>query len=133
MKKQSSNESLNGGAKSPTRKPNPDRHLLRSGGCSYRNVEDRNFNQPSSEYLAFRQRNKSAVPTSSYKAFNSTLEKKEDEQLENEILLKYLYAVGKRTTGFQTARSYRRPPREYLSSYNLNHPNFNNGQRLFFK
>ncbi len=58
-------------------------------------------------------------------------EKKEEERLENEILLKYLYAVGKRTTGLQTHTELRRPPSEFLSSYNINHPEFNKGQRLF--
>ena len=101
-------------------------------GCSYAHIEEET-NRPSSEYLMLRRRNKSAVPivSQSEKCMSQTLDKKEEERLENEILLKYLYAVGKRTTGLQSSNVNRRPPREFLSSYNINHPEFSKGQKLF--
>lgn len=108
-------------------RPDPDRHLLKTG-CSYKYVEDKN-QLKSDSFLALRKRNKST--SRSNKSINKSLDKKEEEGLENEILLKYLYAVGKRTTGLQTSADYKRPPSQFLSSYNINHPEFSKGQRLF--
>lgn len=133
MKKNSSNESLNKSNVLNARKsvPEPERHFKKAG-CSYAHIEEET-NRPSSEYLMLRRRNKSAVPivSQSEKCMSQTLDKKEEERLENEILLKYLYAVGKRTTGLQSSNVNRRPPREFLSSYNINHPEFSKGQKLF--
>jgi hypothetical protein len=77
-------------------------------------------------------RNKSAAVTSEYsrKSINN-IGKSEEDRLENEILLKYLYAVGKRTTGYQGTGACKSPPKEFLTSYNINHPEFSRGQRLF--
>ena len=53
------------------------------------------------------------------------------ENFEKDMLLKYLYSIGPRTTGFQNKFINSTLPREFSSSYNLNHPEFNNGQKLF--
>lgn len=131
-KNSSAENSLCWGSSTSRPKMDPDRHY-NSGQHSYRYLQE-DLNGPSAEYKYLRQKTKSAVPfpkAQSTKSFKTTLDKKEEEQLENDILLKYLYAVGKRTTGLQNTNLNRRPPREFLSSYNLNHPEFNKGQRLF--
>ncbi len=68
---------------------------------------------------------------SSGRCLTASLDKKQEERLENDILLQYLYEVGKRTTGLQGTVENKRPPREFLASYNINHPQFSKGQRLF--
>ncbi len=79
-----------------------------------------------------KRRNKSAVSSSEYSRRSiNNIGKSEEEKRENEILLKYLYAVGKRTTGYQNTGVNATPPREFLTSYNINHPEFTRGQRLF--
>lgn len=130
-KKNSSSESLNYSSfLNQSRKPDPDRHLIKSG-CSYKYIDKEPCFQ-SESFLKLKRRNQSAVPVTSRKSiYANTIEKKEDEETENEILLRYLYAVGKRTTGLQGTGLNKRPPREFLSSYNINHPEFNKGQRLF--
>lgn len=110
------------------RVPDPIRHFSKSG-CTYRYVE--NNNDVNESFDKLKRLNKSAVPIVHRKTMNNSLEKKEEERMENEILLKYLYAVGKRQTGFQGTGQSQKPPREFLSSYNINHPEFNKGQRLF--
>lgn len=134
LKKNSSNESLNKTSlPSPKRVPEPDRHFKKAPNSrSFLHTEEE-FNKPSKEYLMLRKKNRSAVPikSQSEKCMSNSLDKKEEERLENEILLKYLYAVGKRTTGLQGTGESRRPPREFLSSYNINHPEFSKGQKLF--
>lgn len=87
--------------------------------------------QPTDEYFHLRRRNKSAVPVTAGRCLTAALDKKRDERLENDILLQYLYEVGKRTTGLQGQPESKRPPREFLASYNINHPQFSKGQRLF--
>ena len=82
-------------------------------------------------FLKLKRRNKSAVTSEYSRKSLNNIEKSEEERLENEILLKYLYAVGKRTTGLQGTGVNQRPPKEFLSSYNINHPEFSRGQRLF--
>ena len=50
---------------------------------------------------------------------------------EEEQLLSYLMAIGKRQTGLQDKTHYNMPPKEFKNSYNLNHPDLRKGQRLY--
>jgi hypothetical protein len=50
---------------------------------------------------------------------------------EEEELIEYLVSIGKRTTGLQDKRIGTRPPSEYRSSYNLNHPELKHDQKLY--
>lgn len=52
---------------------------------------------------------------------------KEEEQ----ELIDYLISIGKRTTGLQDKGTGTRPPSEYRSSYNLNHPELKRDQKLY--
>ena len=52
---------------------------------------------------------------------------KEEEQ----ELIDYLISIGKRTTGLQDKGTGTRPPGEYRSSYNLNHPELKRDQKLY--
>lgn len=58
-------------------------------------------------------------------------ESNKNKEIEKALLLKYLYAIGPRTTGFQNKFINSTLPKEFTSSYNLNHPEFSTGQRLF--
>jgi len=55
-----------------------------------------------------------------------------DNNLEKEMFINYLYAIGPRYAGFQNKILNSKLPKEFASSHNLAHPDFNNGQRLFF-
>jgi len=66
-------------------------------------------------------------------------EEEEDEEimntrsnLEKEMFINYLYAIGPRYTGLQNKILNSKLPKEFASSHNLAHPEFSGGQRLFF-
>lgn len=57
--------------------------------------------------------------------------KKEMTKKEEAELLDYLLGIGKQKTGLHDKTHPIRPPFEYNDSFNINHPELKNGQRLF--
>lgn len=46
-------------------------------------------------------------------------------------LVEYLKFIGKRETGYNNYRKYKKPPKEFRESYNINHPELSKGQKTY--
>ncbi len=100
-------------------------------GCTYK-VEN---NQPTSARYQSNRPSASSSAQSKYNTIKShinlSMNKNKMTKEEEDELIDYLISIGKRTTGLQDKVTRLRPPSEYNSSYNLNHPEFNRDQRLY--
>lgn len=56
---------------------------------------------------------------------------KDTDKNENSELINYFYDISSRKVGLQDKTHVKKPPYEFLHSYNINHPGLKNGQRLF--
>ncbi len=113
--------------------------------CSYKvDMENNITNTASSSANTFNNSNnkmisKSLPASRARTAITRSTNNKEEEEsrindnnLEKEMFINYLYAIGPRYAGFQNKILNSKLPKEFASSHNLAHPDFNNGQRLFF-
>lgn len=97
-------------------------------GCSYKpEIED------STSMVSFTNKNKLTRSVSSkigsiQQRSDITDANKEATRAENEELTKYLYSIGKQKSGLHEKFYTNTPPKEFL---NLQHPDLNEGQRIF--
>lgn len=126
---------LNNGTSARSRRTtDPGRHFSHIG-CTYRDPNGKDYlNQlnrsPPTRFSARSARYRSAKPRISVSMTSKDQKMSNEEEQE---LIDYLNEIGKRTTGLQDKTRASKPPSEFQSSYNINHPGFNRGQRLFVK
>lgn len=60
-----------------------------------------------------------------------TRKNKDLNDQEKEQLIKYFYEMSTQRVGLQDKTHVKKPPYEFLSSYNINHPELKKGQKLF--
>lgn len=94
-------------------------------GCTYKPDYD------NSSSLSFYVKNSRSSAFTGRPRTSVTEPKKSLSQSENDEFLRYLISIGKRKTGLQDKRPDKKPPSEFMGSYNLNHPDLNKGQRLY--
>lgn len=98
---------------------------------SINNINKKSKSLPASRARTATTTTGGAQETTNNTSTNTKEEKAKKESLDKAMLIKYLYSIGPRTTGFQSKYISSTLPREFTSSYNLNHPEFSNGQKLF--
>lgn len=112
------------------READPNRHF-RHSSCTYKPDYESDHPKPTKSPLTNLSRPRTTATNHEMHSHNKENISKEEQQVEEEAFRDYLMKIGKRKTGLQDKTHHKNPPDEFMTSYNLNHPQFRNGQRMF--
>lgn len=104
------------------------KNIILAIGCTFKPE----FKEDSSNTFKSKSLSKSAYSwTKSRITTGENRKIKEADEKENRELINYFYEISSRKVGLLDKTHVKKPPYEFLDSYNINHPELKNGQKIF--